>query len=704
MTEELRKQILLVDDEESLTKLCRDYLSSSGYRVFLADCLGRAREVLRTETIHLVLCDLTLKDGESGLDLLEEILPKTPNPAVCMMTARHDIRLAIDCLRDGAFDFITKPFSLVELKESVERALSRRNKMIAEREEAEGLIRALARFPEDNPNPVFRVDAKGKILYSNRAGQPLLKEWRIDVGDPLPAAFLCLLRDASFNSAADKPAKDSESADDLPADDERYSGAFEVNSGDRIFSFSATRIVDSECFYLYGHDVTDWKKAEKELVRMKNEATDLSFRDQLTGMTNRSYLESRYKELSVKARKDRTGLAFLLLDLDNFKEVNDIYGHETGDRVLIQVGRRLGRLLGPNDILCRWGGDEIVILKSDVRSVAEVDDLCRDVLETGRNPLKTPGQTFPITLSIGYTLFPEDGSDLDALMQRADHALYRAKEMGKNTWKAYRQLEKKEIFRQSPNLLVRFNEAVNDGDIDVNYQPIVDAATGRSVAVEALARWTDPELGPIPPGNFIPEAEERGLIGRLGKVVLRKALDDLVRWRAGGVYVTLSVNLSRRQLLNREFITFVNAQMEERDLPSSALTLEITERHSFFDTAIGRTRLGELAEAGYGLSLDDFGTGYSSLSEMASMPFDELKIAINLTRQITDTRGRKIVHAISLMGRALGLSMVAEGVETKEQAHLLRMMGIPRLQGYLFARPMEAEAFFEFAQSRELIK
>ncbi len=701
MNEKTQKRILLVDDEVAMTQMCHTYLKAAGYEAFQANDLARARAVLESESIHLVLCDLKLKGGESGLDLMRELLPRSPYLAVSMMTASQDLQLAIDCLRDGAFDFITKPFQLSELKESIERALKRQDTILAERRKSEELIRTLARFPEDNPNPVFRVDTDGNILYSNNAAAPLMTEWNIAKGSRVPDSLMSLL-EGRESSGLPETEGHANGEQDPPGDGEME--ALEVNTGSRIFSFTATRIIDSSSYYLYGHDVTDWKKAERELIRLKNEATALSFRDQLTGMTNRSYLESRFNEMGPTAQGEGRQLAFILMDLDNFKEINDIYGHETGDRVLIQVGRRIRTMIGPNDILCRWGGDEIAILKTDFESSGQVDELCRKILNMEKNPVKAPGHTFPITLSIGYALFPEDGSDLDALMQRADHALYRAKEIGKNTWQGYHQLEKKEIFRQSPDLLVRFNEAVNNNKIDVRFQPIIETTTGRVVAAEALARWTDPELGEIAAGNFIPEAEERGLIAKLGQTVLEKSLDHLVRWKASDLDITLSVNLSRRQLLNQEFIAFVNQQMKSRELPTSCLTLEITERHSFYDTAIGKMRLGELADCGYGLSLDDFGTGYSSLSEMANMPFDELKIAIGLTRQISGDKGRKIVHAISLMGRALGLTMVAEGVETREQAHLLRMMGVPRLQGFLFARPMPAQDFFEFAQKATLVK
>lgn len=698
MNEADGKCVLLLDDEAAMTEMCRNFLSGFGYRAFEANDLGRARGLLRSESIQLVLCDLKLKDGESGLDLLQELLPRSPDVVVCVMTASQDMQLAIDCLRDGAFDFITKPFRLGDLRRSVERALRRRSKIIAEREEAEERMRALARFPEDNPNPVFRVDEEGAIRYSNEAGRTLLETWNLRRGERVHRSLVDLVAHRGTGTAA--AAGRSSFAGDAMGKGECI--PVEVAGGDRIFSFTATRIQGSSGFYLYGHDVTDWRRAERELLRLKNEATELSLRDQLTGLANRGFLESRFTDLSSRALADSCRLAFILLDLDNFKEINDVYGHETGDKVLVQAGRRLSQALGTEDILCRWGGDEIVILKTGCLDRDEVDRFCRALLTLGRDPLKAPGQTFPITLSIGYALFPDDGADLDGLMQRADQALYRAKEVGKDTCKGYHQLETKQVFRRSPELLVRFNRAVADDAIEVHYQPLIDAASGRVVAAEALARWTDSELGPIPPDHFIPEAEERGLIGRLGEGVLRKSLDALVRWREDGLELTLSVNLSRRQLLNDGFIGFLNDEVKRRGLPPSGLTLEVTERHSFFDTGIGRLRLDELVDCGYGLSLDDFGTGYSSLSEIASMPFGELKIAIGLTRQIVEDKGRKIVHAIALMGRGLGLTLVAEGVETEEEAAILREMGVHRLQGFLFARPMPVSDFINFAGGRRL--
>ncbi len=667
------KRILVLDDQEALTGLCREYLSSLGHKVFEARHLEEARECLRRESIDLVLCDVGLKGGESGLDLMRELLPRAPDVAVCLMTASHDLQLAIDCLRQGAFDFITKPFGMAALGRAVERALGRRQTMINEREETDALMRSLARFPEDNPNPVFRVDGAGVLHYSNRAGQSLLREWRLELGEGLPETLQGLLRQTE------------------DANDDGSRSAVEIGVGDRIFSFTATPIQGGSGYYFYGHDVTEWRAAERELVRLKNEATELSMRDQLTGMANRALLQKRFVELTARAPTTGERLAVVLLDLDHFKEINDVYGHEAGDKVLVRVALRLNEALRDDDVLCRWGGDEMVVLKSGLPDRESVEEFCRDLLNLGREAARSPALGAPITLSAGYAMFPADGEKLDSLLQKADQALYRAKEMGKDTWRGYDVAEDGAVFRGNPGVLARFNRTVNDEGIDVHYQPLIEATSGRMVAVEALARWTDPELGTVPPARFIPEAERRGLIGRLGECVLRKALDDLASWRESGLEIGLSVNLSRRQLLSRDFVSFVAAEVRRRALPPSLLTLEITECPSFFDTGAGRDRLEELAAAGYGISLDDFGTGYSSLAEIATMRFSELKIAMELSRQVVEEKGRRVVQAIVMMGRAMHLTVVAEGVETEEEATVLKSLGVDRLQGFLYARPMPAD-------------
>ncbi len=674
------KRILVLDDQEALTHLCREFLSDLGHDVFEARHLAEARECLRRESIDLVLCDVGLKGGESGLELMRELLPRAPDVAVCIMTASQDLQLAIDCLRQGAFDFITKPFGMAELTRAVERALGRQRKILDEREEAEALMRSLARFPEDNPNPVFRVDGEGRLHYSNGAGGVLLRQWDAALGGAVPEALSELLRESrEVEGDAGRP-------------------AVEVGVGDRIFSFTATPIQGASGYYLYGHDVTEWRAAERELVRLKNEATELSLRDQLTGMANRSLLQKRFRELAARAAQTGEHLAVVLLDLDHFKEINDVYGHEAGDKVLVRVALRLNEALRGDDVLCRWGGDEMVVVKSGLPNRDGVDRFCSDLLSLGREATRSPALGVPITLSAGYSVFPGDGGKLDHLIQRADQALYRAKELGKDTWRAYDPQQDSAVFRGNPAVLSRFTRTIDEGAIEVAYQPLIDAAGGRVVAVEALARWNDPEMGPVPPTRFIPEAERRGLIGRLGEGVVCKALDALVSWRESGLEFALSVNLSRRQLLGRDFVAFLAGEVERRDLPASLLTLEITECPSFFDTASGRARLEELADAGYGISLDDFGTGYSSLAEIATMRFSELKIAMELTRQVTEERGRRIVQAIVMMGRSMDLTVVAEGVEEEREAALLKTMGVDRLQGFLFARPMPAEELAVFAR------
>ncbi len=673
-----RNRILVLDDQEALTGLCREFLSGHGHTVFEARHLAEARECLRRESIDLVLCDVGLKGGESGLELMSELLPRAPDVAVCLMTASHDLQLAIDCLRQGAFDFITKPFGMVALGRAVERALARRRTMIEEREKTDVLMRALARFPEDNPNPVFRVDDEGLLQYSNRAGDVLLREWRVALGERLPEALEELLRPTET------------------CREESNRVAVEVGVGNRVFSFTATPIQGAPGYYLYGHDVTEWRAAERELVRLKNEATELSMRDQLTGMANRALLQKRFGELTTRATRTGEQLAVVLLDLDHFKEINDVYGHEAGDKVLVRAALSLNEALQEDDVLCRWGGDEMVVLKSGLPNREKVDEFCRDLLNLGREAARSPSLGAPITLSAGFAVFPGDGEKLDTLLQKADQALYRAKEMGKDTWRGYDASEDGAVFRGNPGVLARFNRSVNDDGIEVHYQPLVEALTGRMVAVEALARWTDPELGLVAPSRFIPEAERRGLIGRLGECVVRKALDDLASWRNNGLEIGLSVNLSRRQLINRDFSAFLAGEMERRGLEPAVLTLEITECPSFFDTTAGRDRLEELASAGYGISLDDFGTGYSSLAEIATMHFGELKIAMELTRQVAEDKGRRIVQAIVMMGRAMHLTVVAEGVEDEREAEILRNMGVDRLQGFLFAHPMPAKEVVRF--------
>jgi EAL domain-containing protein (putative c-di-GMP-specific phosphodiesterase class I) len=306
--------------------------------------------------------------------------------------------------------------------------------------------------------------------------------------------------------------------------------------------------------------------------------------------------------------------------------------------------------------------------------------------------------TAPVSLSLGSAIFPDDARDPTLLMQQADHALYLAKADGRNCWREFKGFPDGHDAKGQADLFMRLTAAVADGRITTFYQPIVDSNTQQVVGAEALARWQDEHCGWVSPDVFIPLAEEKGLIFKLGHLVLEQALDQLQLWRQRGLELTVSVNLSKRQLVDAEFHCSLVHLVRQRDLKPEWVFLEVTERQSVLGQALGRQRLEELAASGFRLSIDDFGSGYSSFDLVGETSFSELKIHLGLVRRSDTPRGRRILQAIVEMGRTLGLRVVAEGVEDAMTQAMLTALGAHKLQGYLFSRPLQAGAFLSFVE------
>jgi diguanylate cyclase (GGDEF)-like protein len=378
----------------------------------------------------------------------------------------------------------------------------------------------------------------------------------------------------------------------------------------------------------------------------------------------------------------------LCLDLDHFKEINDSLGHPIGDALLMEVGRRLGECVTDNDTVARLGGDEFAVVQfckdCDPSAVAL---LASHIVEQISEPYTIAGHQLVIGVSIGISLAPEDGKNPDELLKKADLALYRAKADGRGTYRFFETgMDARAQARRLLELDLR--AALQRSEFEVHYQPIRDIAQDKVVAFEALVRWKHPLRGMIPPVNFIPLAEETGLIVQLGDWVLRQACTDAVGWSQD---VDIAVNLSPVQFKNLNLVSSVKAALEASGLPAHRLELEITESVLLQNSETTLAVLHELRAFGVRISLDDFGTGYSSLSYLRSFPFDKIKIDRSFVTELaTRDDSMAIVRAVTGLGKSLGIVTTAEGVETDEQFDLLRREGCTQAQGYLFSKPRPA--------------
>jgi diguanylate cyclase (GGDEF)-like protein/PAS domain S-box-containing protein len=427
-------------------------------------------------------------------------------------------------------------------------------------------------------------------------------------------------------------------------------------------------------------------------VALRRQVTHLTFHDGLTGLPNRAYLEDRAKVLlsrpSSAYGQDRTAAIFV--DLDGFTAINDSVGHGAGDLLLAQAGRRLRGLVPSHDTVARWGGDEFAILVEQPATPPEIVDLAERLAGAiAATPFEVADHDIPITASLGVAFAEPDTGD--HLLRYADLAMARAKEAGGGRVEVFAAHMHADVTRRL-ELTADLRQAITDGTLDIEYQPLVELATGRVAGVEALVRWTR-NGAPVPTTEFLGIAEESGLIISLGDWVLREACTQAARWRAAGWHAGLSVNYSLRQVSAARFAESVLTTLDECGLPRSALTLEVTERVLIESAQTMIDDLARLRQLGVRLAIDDFGTGYASLAYLRELPVDIIKIDPSFVAGLgRDATLAMLTRTIVQVGHDLGIEIVAEGIERPEQLELLRAMGCGLGQGYLVARPMTAES------------
>lgn len=422
--------------------------------------------------------------------------------------------------------------------------------------------------------------------------------------------------------------------------------------------------------------------------QLEKRVTHMALHDALTGLPNRVLLEDRC-ELSL-SMADRTNhkVAIGFIDLDHFKNINDTFGHKTGDRLLLAFANTLKQALRSGDTLARWGGDEFIVLLPDLPDVENVRQAAQKLVDTCSQQILLDDNEFNVTFSIGISLYPDDTDNVETLLAQADRAMFHAKEQGRNNVQFFCDMTSKGLGKKDVYIQNRLSSAIKNHQIKTWFQPLVDAESHCVMGVEALARWHDDEYGWISPATFIPMAENLGMIRELGEQVWLETLRNGKRWREMGIDLRLAVNVSRRQLFLPSFTLSLLENLREFDIPPSAIILEITESVALTDTEFTSKRLQELTDAGFTLAIDDFGTGYSSLSQLHNMPVGKLKIDISFVRRVHEPQGAELVQAIVHMAEAFDLRIVAEGVEDEKTALILREYGVHFLQGYFFGKPM----------------
>jgi diguanylate cyclase (GGDEF)-like protein len=692
-------RVLVVAPESGARAVVSQALAALGIEPHQADSREEALRAIGQTPPDLVLLDLELP-GADGLAVCEAIrgLEVGRDVPILVATEHTDVASIDRAFEVGATDFVSKPLD--------PQLLQHRTRFLMRASQAFGdLRRTLAnlRLSQQRLANAQRLAQVGnwewvpgeeEMLWSDEMYRLLGTPMR--VGAASYAAFLAAVH-----------------ADDRP---EVEKAMLEVTRGGRSWSLDHRLVLPSGMERVVHHqaelvapagqgervvgtlqDITDRRRAEEQIRY-------LAYYDSLTGLPNRRMLQEHMGRIIEASRRRERMVALLFVDLDRFKRINDTLGHTMGDRLLKAVAGRLLSSVRATDYVgrpqesrgvavSRLGGDEFTVVLSHLRSAEEAAQVARRVLEVLRAPFSFQGQNLVISASIGIAMYPDDGADVDALLRNADAAMYHAKSTGRDGFRFFRESMNREAVR-SLRLEGALRQAIERDQLRLEYQPLVETATNRIAGIEALVRWRSQEFGVVSPDEFIPLAEDTGLIESLGEWVLRTACAQQRAWLDAGLEPGhLAVNVSSRQLVRPGLVPLLERLLAEYSLEPQGVELEITEGVLMDDEPAVLETLHHLKELGVRLALDDFGTGYSSLSRLFRFPIDTLKIDRTFVSEIgTDSKPDAIIAAVVAMARRLRLLVTAEGVETEHQRGFLHAEGCDRLQGYLIAPPLEAGA------------
>jgi len=690
-----RMRILVVDDELSARLLMRAALEKSGFEV----CLAENGEDALCQ-IHTQLCDLVMLDvempGLNGYQVCAQLRQEMGNELpIIMVTGMDDHESIEQAFASGATDFITKPISCGLIGHRV-KYLLRSYQLLQDLHSSNASNLAILNAI---PGLLFEMDLDGRYLAYHSPHNDLLAAppgqlLGKTVTEVLPpeAAASCL---SALQEAHEKGLSIGKQFQlSLP----QGTCWFELS-----VSLKKGCSVQKAHFIVVSRDITSRKEAENRIHR-------LAYFDPLTGLHNRLSFSDRLEREIQRASFQKNKLAVLCLDLDDFKNINDTLGHGAGDLLLQWVADRLQHVIRPADIvarnaskeveieLARMGGDEFTVLIPNLQHSKSAMMVSHRIHELLRRPFALEGREVIMTTSIGIAIYPDDGQDAATLLKHADLAMYHAKNHGRDNSQFYSTSLTEEAMRRL-NLESNLRTAIVRDEFYLVYQPQLDLASGRIKSLEALIRWNHPKHGLIFPIDFIPMAEENGLIVPIGEWVLRKACSDLARWHAAGHPLRVAVNLSAIQFRDHKLGSRITAILADTKVSPQWLELEVTEGTLMESNASTLETLIALREIGMQLSLDDFGTGYSCLSYLKRLPLNNLKVDKSFVSGLpTDKESLAIIRTIISLAKNLGLTVTAEGIETIDQASILRGMGCEILQGYYISKPvlaMEIPALLE---------
>jgi diguanylate cyclase (GGDEF)-like protein/PAS domain S-box-containing protein len=687
------QNILLVLNDTGAANAVRDALLNSSDGPFQVTLLGRCCEALdrlaadkqqgsANEHFAALLVDLFLSDS-TGIETFDRLFQAAPQIPILVLTAPQDEDSAKLAVQHGAQEYLLKDrldaYLLPKAVRSMVERAANTEALFEEKERAQVTLNSIG-------DAVMSTDVSGNVTYLNVVAEKLTGWSQHEAaGHPVEEVFRII--DGTTHKVARNPmalaVRENKTFSLTP-----HCVLIRRDGVEYPIEDSAAPIHDR-----YGN-VTGAVMVFHDVSAARAATLSMSFlaqHDSLTDLPNRMLLNDRLAEAVSLAERHQRQLAVLFLDVDRFKHINDSVGHMIGDRLLKLIAQRLLGCVRASDTVSRQGGDEFVILLTEV-SHAHDATVCADkILEVLRAPYRIDDHDLHVTASIGIVTYPEDGTNADTLMRHADFAMYHAKENGRDNRQFFkRDLNMRALKRQSLENGLRL--ALEREELILYYQPKLNLQTGAIVGAEALLRWHHPVFGVVPPADFIPIAEESGLIVSIGRWVLAEACQQAKAWQTIGLApIRVGINISAVELRANDFVDFINLTLAATGLNSRFLELELTETFLMQDSTSTSAVLHALKEIGLHLALDDFGTGYSSLSHLKRFPIDTLKIDRSFVQGIASNSGdASIVGAVISMGSHLNMRVIAEGVETREQLAFLQHHQCPFGQGYYFSAPVTA--------------
>jgi diguanylate cyclase (GGDEF)-like protein/PAS domain S-box-containing protein len=694
MTKKSIKVLLLVEDNPGDARLLREMFNEQGLHgidLTHVECMGEAEVHLGQTAFDIILLDLGLPDVH-GLGAVRRAHAAAPRVPLVVLTSSDDESMATQAFQEGAQDYLIKGQidgrGLIRaLRYAIERK-TLEEAFFDEKERAQVTLNCIG-------DAVVCTDIAGNITFLNLVAEKMTGwAWKEATGRPMAEVFKIL--DALSRETTPNPMQrvvGQGRTMHVPANCIliRRDG-FEIPIEDSV-ALIHNREGEATGAVIVFRDVS---AARAMAVQMMHSAEH----DFLTGLPNRMLLNDRVNQAIAAAPRHNKKVAVLFLDLDGFKHINDSLGHPIGDKLLQSIAKRLVNCVRGSDTVSRQGGDEFVVLLSEMEQSEDAAISALRLLQAVAEAHTIDQHDLHVTTSIGVSVFPDDGKDAETLIKNADTAMYQAKENGRQSYQFFKPaMNVRAVERQSIEENLR--RALERQEFALHYQPKIDLRTGKISGAEALIRWTHPVRGPVSPAQFIPVAEDCGLILPIGQWVLREACKQARAWVDAGLPVTsMAVNISSMEFRDDNFLDSVFAALSETGLDPQSLELELTESVLMKRAESAASVLKTLRARGVQIAVDDFGTGYSSLSYLTKFPIDALKIDQSFVRQISSTPDdTTIVTAVISMGRSLKLRVVAEGVETRDELAFLQARQCDEAQGYYFSRPVLPQQFAKLLMS-----